>query len=461
MIKLLLLYLFIFISKAQIQFQINNSQLTISGNGYIQDFEDETLWNSYKEIVTSIVIHDSITSIGNKAFFDFNHLETITLGKDITRIGKAAFYNTKIKSIHVPLSVKVIEESAFQNCKYLEQITFEDNSQLERIERKSFVQCQKLKSIIFPSSLQIIEKECFDGCENLQSISIGSELKSIGDNCFVGCYQLSSLIVDERNTMFSSNNNILFSKDTKTLLFYPQGLKTKHFDIPEGVEKIERKAFKNSKLSSITFPSTLTEIGESAFYMNNYLEMITIPSSITLLDIMAFGCCKSLHTIFIHSEKIIMKQFVFAGCDKLKSVYILTQSISENFVCSSNVFDYSNQLNHISTLSKTNLGTINMICGKTIQKHLLKDSEEESSNNHWMIDSTTNVLYLWGKQSLKQLTLLINEVDWKTKITTVVVEHGFTTIESSVFSGFMNVEKIQLPSSIVSLRDNVFNECSS
>ena len=97
----------------------------------------DAFWND--EIITSVVIPESITELGTYSFYAPNLASVTILSNSITTLPARAFAYSKITSIELPASLKVIDRYAFQGCYYLETITI-------------------------PKTLESIGTEAFDGC---------------------------------------------------------------------------------------------------------------------------------------------------------------------------------------------------------------------------------------------------------------------------------------------------------
>ena len=113
---------------------------------------------------------------------------------------------SKLKSISVPLSIKYFNDYCFYNCYNLENITFEEKSNLIKIGNSAFYKCYKLKSISIPSSVSEIENEVFYKCYNLFYINLLVNLRTIGSYSFYGCYKLKSISIPS-SIEFKFNNN--------------------------------------------------------------------------------------------------------------------------------------------------------------------------------------------------------------------------------------------------------------
>lgn len=137
----------------------------------------------------------------------------------------------------------------------------------------------------------------FHGCSSLTSITIPNSVTSIGI-AFDWCKKLTQINVDTANTVYSSVNGVLFSKDKTELIRYPEGKADTSYAIPNGVTSIGYWAFCDCySLTSITIPDSVTSIGTMAFEDCSSLTSITIPGSVTSIDDNAFYVCRKLNQI--------------------------------------------------------------------------------------------------------------------------------------------------------------------
>ena len=136
------------------------------------------------------VVMPSCQNLGYRAFSGCNALESITLPKNLKRIGDNTFYNSSLKSIIIPDSVESIGSDAFQSCSSLKSVQFPPS--LRTIAREAFQYCSNLESISLPG-LTNIEESTFEGCYKLQQVKVPSTLEHIGDKAFSGCDNLNNV----------------------------------------------------------------------------------------------------------------------------------------------------------------------------------------------------------------------------------------------------------------------------
>ncbi len=272
---------------------------------------------SYCESLTSVTIGDSVTSIGYGAFeyctsltnvtipdsvmsiggysFHYCDFTSVTLGNSVTSIGEYAFCDCdSITSMIIPDSVKSIGDSAFADCRLLASVTI--GNSVTSIGEYAFDSCFDLTSINIPDSVTSIGYGAFVVCRSLKSVSIPDSVTSIGDRAFVRCTSLESITVDENNQYYSSDGyGALYNKDKTELIQYPIGKTITELIIPESVTSIGDSAFADcSYLTTVIIPDSVISIGNYAFDSCFDLTSITIGDSVTSIGYGAFDYCAAL-----------------------------------------------------------------------------------------------------------------------------------------------------------------------
>ena len=180
--------------------------LNISGTGAMKNYgysnnRSPVFWNTD---VTSIVIEEGVTSIGNEAFHLCRNLISITIPKTLKSIGNNAFYDcTSLTSVTIPGNVESIGESAFYYCDNLTDVTLQDG--VKSIGDAAFIWCNNLTNIVLPNSVTSIGYYAFKDCTSLTSITIPDSVTSIGNDAFYNCSSLKTISLSCKSSLKRSN----------------------------------------------------------------------------------------------------------------------------------------------------------------------------------------------------------------------------------------------------------------
>ncbi len=166
-------------------------ELTVSGNGAIPDYSSDSLAPWSELGVSTIVIEDGVTGIGDYAFYQSGALN-VYIPDSVTSIGQSAFYGSALLAVTIPGSVETIGNSAFRNCANLTSASVSEG--LEIIGDNAFRGCTALTHIDFPASITSVGAGAFMDCTEMVSVRFmpGGEVE-IGDNLFSRCYKLMSV----------------------------------------------------------------------------------------------------------------------------------------------------------------------------------------------------------------------------------------------------------------------------
>lgn len=154
--------------------------LTIRGSGAMKNFPfgSDQPWYSFKQQITSVVIHPGVTSIGECAFSWFPKLTHVDIADSVISIGGNAFKScSSLTDITIPQRVTHIGGLAFSGCTSLSSITLSNN--ITSIGNAAFKNCTNLTSITIPSSVTSIGSNVFDGCTSLNDIRYSGTSESV------------------------------------------------------------------------------------------------------------------------------------------------------------------------------------------------------------------------------------------------------------------------------------------
>jgi hypothetical protein len=240
--------------------------------------------------LTKLNIEDAMIVQGGSYKSGGHVIETVNL-----EIGQRMFaYLGQLNSIILPKTTKAIGISAFYEC-------------------------VSLKNIIIPDNTFLIDYEAFRDCKSLEYVIIGKNLEKINSWTFLSCENLKYFIVHEENNYFENIDDILFTKNGRSIIAYPNA-KSSEYVIPDDVITIGICAFAGcSSLESIYIPDNIVEIEDNAFYSCKNLNTVRLPENISRLS-GTFEWCTSLTSITIPS-KIQQIYGAFDWCESLVEIY--------------------------------------------------------------------------------------------------------------------------------------------
>ena len=248
-----------------------------------------TGWRYNKQQRTLYILSDEAFSINLTS-----KMTSVVISDGVTRIGNYAFDGCEgLTSINIPDSVTTIGDGAFENC-------------------------SNLTSITIPNSVTSIGASAFSGCSGLTGIVVeaGNPVYHSAGNFLIETAS-KTLIVGCNNSVIPNDGSVTYIGE---YAFKGSGLTS--ITIPDNIISIGEHAFAwCNNLPSVTIGNSVTSIGEGAFYGCKNLTSITIPNSVTSIGERAFYWCTSLRSVTIPDSVTSIGSSTFSGCDSLTSVY--------------------------------------------------------------------------------------------------------------------------------------------
>ena len=222
---------------SDLYYSFEDGVLSIYGSGKVPANLSAT-WTNSKTVefnpneVTEIIIEEGITGINDRLTRSFKNAISVTLPSSLEYIGEKTFY-------------------CFMK---LETVTIPDNSKLKYVYTSAFEKCTLLKSINLPKGLESIYSRAFISCSNLTNLTLPSTLTRIDETAFSNGprFKNNELTVPKGVTTITSRSfdNI---KDLKTI------------NVENGVTTIEKYAFAdNDSLTRVNLPSSITSVANTA-----------------------------------------------------------------------------------------------------------------------------------------------------------------------------------------------------
>ncbi len=204
-----------------------------------------------------------------------------------------------------------------------------------RIGDSAFYGEHDITDVTLPESIQSIGNRAFFGCSLLTIINLPDALTEIGSEAFDGA-DLSSIVVPG-GVKKLSERAFRYNQNAKSVV------------LKSGVEEIGDYAFAYVGMQNLELPSTLTKIGNSAFWRCDKLLSVNIPDGVTVLEGTTFESCSALETVILPSTLSHIKHSAFNGCSSLVSV-ILPESLK---IIEDGAFINCVSLGHVYSLAVT------------------------------------------------------------------------------------------------------------
>ena len=345
-----------------------NGLLEISGEGALPSYKNNAApWNNYLSSITSILVRNTISSIGASAFKGCNSLSEITLpfvGKSRSATGyesafgyifeyrtgngggstNAAGYsvgdiytssssgNSYVTYVNegrigyscdyiysVPSSIKTVNitdaskigAGAFANCIYITKIVLNDS--ITSIGDYAFYSASGIKDFVIPNSVTSLGGYSFYKCNGLTEISIPNGITAIGKYTFYDCENIKKVVMS-RNVI-SIGDYAFYSCLGITKLI-----------IPDKVESIGSYAFAECRnIDEINIPDSVTELGRNAFAASNArypmgATKLSIGSGLKTIPENAFSNCAYLTKVTVPNTVETIGAYAFKGCNKLSEI---------------------------------------------------------------------------------------------------------------------------------------------
>ena len=204
------------------------------------------------ELLTDLVVPESVTIIGTYTFYNCKSLTNLTLHDGVTLIDNGAFSGSSVVTVDLGEGLNAIGDSAFMSC-------------------------SAIIDLIIPDSVTTIGVNAFFGCSGMKTLDIGLGVTTIGNSAFTSCSGLTKVEINDLAHWCSITfSNIASNPSCYAYKLYLNDELLTDLVIPDTVTTVNARAFYNcSTLISVTIPSTVVGIGDSTFQnCNKLIEVI-------------------------------------------------------------------------------------------------------------------------------------------------------------------------------------------
>ena len=369
--------------------------------------------------------------------------ETID-GHTVTAIGNRAFKgNLRLAAVTIPDTVTEIGQDAFSGCRNLTSVSLSNN--LDSIYESAF-ESTAISTLSLPSKLTRLDRKAFANCTNLQHVSIPATLTTT----------TYGTISDDWNGPFngcSSLNSVSFAEGITSILshLFENCNGIRKIKIPDGVALIGENAFKNSTLTSIDIPGSVTSIESKAFNSCANLISIKLPDSVTAMGTAVFEGCSNLTDVTLPGTRMNIMADTFKNCTSLKKI-VLPETVQ---YIRSGAFSNCIALKEIVWSKAPELIDSNAFynCDAITEMDIPATVTSVGYQAFYDCDGLTKITIPDSVTSLGDSVFYDCDA-----LTDVKLGAGITTIPASAFRHCDALEQLTVPRRVTAIKDNAFKD---
>ncbi len=428
--------------------------------------------------IPETVRHDgktySVVGICDSTFYECTDLSKVTIGGNVTTIGKYAFYGcTGMISVIIGNGVTNIGEYAFSGCTGLTSVSI--GNSVTNIEEYAFSGCTGLTEITIPESVTNIGGYAFNKCTGMTILNFNAVACPAAGfwyyyvaSAFYGCDNISAVNFGDKVTIIPA----YICDEMKGLT---------EVTIPNSVTEIGEYAFDYCpKLTSVTIGNSVTKIGYDAFFLCKGLTSITIPESVTEIGNSAFGNCTGLTSVIIGESVSSIGSYAFSQCTGLTGTLTIPERVTsigdeafENCAGLTEVNFNATACTYAGDVygafrKCTNISTFNFGDNVTIIPGFLcyglSGLTEVSIPNSVITIGTRAFRECTGLTSVN-IPNSVTEIGMRafrdcSSLTEVTIPNSVTLIDNETFYGCTSLKEVTIPESVTSIGGSAFYNCT-
>ena len=357
----------------------------------------------------------------------------------VAEIDRFGLYSSNITKVHIPNTVTIIRDYAFQRCESLKSVILPYS--ITSIGEYAFEECKSLESIAIPNSVTTIGAGAFYGCSLLREITISESVTNIGYSAFYNCVSLKKVVLPEGITAI--NENVFSGCSALT-----------DITIPSGIYSIENGAFSDcTSLKSITIPKGISMIHDYAF-QNNALTAIYFGGTEDKWKMLVGFGVNSLIGIPTYFNYVPATEwYVIDKTDELNNLcYYGESKIAENDMYL--YFSYTDNKDGTCTINGANDNRIDSIVIPYKINNLNVVSIADGA--FLMYENLKNIIIPKGIKTIGNSAFF-----QCASLTNVILPEGISTIGWGAFNGCSNLVSIYIPNSVTDIGWHTFAGCTN
>lgn len=443
---------------------------------------------AFWEKMTSIVLPESIESIGSYAFRECTGLTSLAIPQGVTemsyhslsgctnlvRLSIGSWFSNKtlkdvglspetsrLSEVILLPGVDKIKESAFSGWTSLESVILPDG--VKTIGKDAFKQCSQLKSVNLPDTIVDIELAAFQYCSSLSEITLPSQISSIAAQTFLACKGLKSIVIPDKVTLIAAS--AFYDCESLASVI-----------IPDGVNYIGTNAFKGTALTEVVLPQSLTELKDGTFLDCTALRSIVVPEKVQSIGQSVFSGCSSLQSVVLPDGLKTLGERAFENCAALKRIDLpagLSKIGDHTFSACSNLASISfpanlSQIDSYAFANCTSLGSADLPSSvKNLGPGLFYNCSNLTSVTLPEGISNIQMHFFYGCSRLQSVILpaSLNSLGAyafaESGIVSIDIPKGISIIWEGTFDHCHSLQSVSMKVGITSIGSIAFQECTA
>ena len=400
--------------------------------------------------VQTVFLPDTVSTIGDYAFYYASELSSINFPTALTSIGDSAFFACQsLTAVDIPATITQIGPSAWAACTSLPAITVAaENPNYTAVDGvlytkdmtvlKVYPYAKSGVTFTVPDSVVELEAYAF-AYTGMQSIDGCASLRAIGDSAFYSCTALKSL--PDAPKLETIGERAFYSCKALTSLSFPDSMRSigeyfawctavKTFDSGNGLQETGKySVYYCTALTTVRLGSGMKTIGEYTFYKCSRLANVDFGTSVREIGSCAFGGCSKITEIVLPDSVELVESAAFNSCSTAKML-VLSQNLRE-------------------------IGARAFMGLKGISTLTIPDSVQKIGNSAF--NGLSNLLEL--HLSAKTQEYGSGVFSSASKLPRVELPEGMTAIPEEMFSSCNALTEVIIPSTVTRIEKGAFRSC--